>query len=104
MTVSVRALMGVAGLLLLSPPSLLWAAELAATAVEAPAGVQTQADCGPCGCLEITQVYHPDIRSTYGLGYDPRNYDATQPHFYLGRVRAYPRYSVDGVAAGRPSC
>lgn len=52
--------------------------------------------CGPCGCLRVSYVYHSDIRSTYGLSFDPRNYDQTEPHFYPGPVRAYPRYSVAG--------
>ncbi len=54
--------------------------------------------CGPCGCLLVAYVHHRELRSTYGLGFDPRNYDTTEPHYYLGRVRAYPRYSIDGVA------
>jgi hypothetical protein len=56
------------------------------------------ADCGPCGCLQVTYVYHRQLLSTYGTGFDPRNYDTTQPHYYFSRsVHAYPRYSVDGV-------
>lgn len=48
--------------------------------------------CGPCGCLHVTYVNHRDIRATYGTGFDPRNYDQTQPYFYPGPMRAYPRY------------
>ena len=48
----------------------------------------------PCGCLRVTYVYHRDIRTTYGTGFDPRNYDQTEPHFYPGPVRGYPRYWV----------
>jgi hypothetical protein len=56
------------------------------------------ASCGPCGCLQVTFVYHRQLLSTYGTGFDPRNYDTTQPHYYFSRtVHAYPRYSVDGV-------
>ena len=29
-----------------------------------------------------------------GTGFDPRNFDTTEPHYYLGRMRAYPRYWV----------
>jgi hypothetical protein len=47
-------------------------------------------DC--CGCLRVAYVYHPELRSTYGLNFDPRNYDTTQPHFYLGRMRASSQY------------
>jgi hypothetical protein len=39
------------------------------------------------------------MESTYGLNFDPRNDDQTVPHYYFGRVRAYPRYFVDGVPA-----
>jgi hypothetical protein len=50
--------------------------------------------CGPCSCLHRSYVYHRELRSTYGTEFDPRNYDQTEPHFYLGRTRAYPRYWV----------
>jgi hypothetical protein len=54
--------------------------------------------CGPCGCLQVTYVYHRALLSTYGTGFDPRNFDMTQPYYYFSRsVHAYPRYSVDGV-------
>jgi hypothetical protein len=56
----------------------------------------TARDCGPCGCLSVTYVYHRELRSTYGLDFDPRNYDQTEPHYYFGGMRAYPRYFVDG--------
>ncbi len=54
------------------------------------------AHCGPCGCLGVAYVYHRELRSTYGLGFDPRNYDTTRPHYYFGPVRAWPRYFVEG--------
>ena len=54
-------------------------------------GVQA-ADCGPCGGCNVAYDYHRELRTTYGLGFDPRNYDTTEPHFYLGPVRAYPQY------------
>jgi hypothetical protein len=50
--------------------------------------------CGPCGCLHRTFVYHRELRTTYGIGFDPRNYDTTEPRYYFGPVRAYPRYWV----------
>jgi hypothetical protein len=53
------------------------------------------ANCGPCGCLHVSYEYHREMEKTYGLDYDPRNYDQTQPHYYLGAVRAYPRYWCD---------
>jgi hypothetical protein len=56
-----------------------------------------RAPCGPCGCVSVVYVYHRELQSTYGLGYDPRNYDATQPRYYFGAIRAYPRYLVDRI-------
>jgi hypothetical protein len=53
-------------------------------------GVQT-AECGPCGC-PVTYVYHRELRSTYGIAFDPRNFDTTEPYYYYGPVRAWPRY------------
>ncbi len=50
--------------------------------------------CGCCGCLHASYVHHRELRSTYGLAYDPRNYDQTEPYYYFGPVRAYPRYWV----------
>jgi len=50
--------------------------------------------CGPCGCLHVSYVHHRELRSTYGIGFDPRNYDQTEPHYYFGPMRAYPRYWV----------
>jgi hypothetical protein len=51
--------------------------------------------CGPCGCLHVSYDYHRELRSTYGLGFDPRNFDQTQPYYFFGPVRAYPRYWCD---------
>jgi hypothetical protein len=56
------------------------------------AGVAVRPGCGPCGCLRVFYVRHRALESTYGVGYDPRNDDQTQPHYYFGRVRYYPRY------------
>jgi hypothetical protein len=57
-------------------------------------GVQA-AECGPCGCLHVAYDYHRELRSTYGTGFDPRNFDETQPYYYYGSVRAWPRYWCD---------
>jgi hypothetical protein len=65
-----------------------------------PSDNQVQADCDRCGCLSVTYDYHRELLSSYGLSFDPRSYDPTEPHFYLGRIRAYPRYFVDGAANG----
>ena len=83
-------LAGIVSAIFLASPSLLGAAELQIPQVNGPAS------CGPCGCLTVTYVYHRELRSTYGLGFDPRNYDTTQPHYYFGAMHAYPRYLVDG--------
>ena len=50
--------------------------------------------CGPCGCLHVTYNYHRELLATYGINYDPRSYDTTEPHYFHGAVRAYPRYWV----------
>jgi hypothetical protein len=55
--------------------------------------------CGSCGCLHVSYVYHRELQSTYGVGFDPRDFDQTEPHYYLGRLRAYPRYWVDADPA-----
>lgn len=62
--------------------------------------VTDPAACGPCGCLTVTYVYHRELRSTYGIGFDPRNYDETRPHYFFGAVRPYPRYAVVGGTGG----
>jgi hypothetical protein len=102
-----RSAFGVAtmtGLFVLSLTGWLRAAELGVPTAEAPAAVEPAQNCGPCGCLQVTYVYHAQIQSTYGLGFDPRNYDTTEPHFYLGPVKPYPHYFVDGVPVSGGSC
>ncbi len=59
-----------------------------------PAARSAAHHCGSCGCLHTSYVYHRELRTTFGVGFDPRNYDATEPHYYPGPVRAYPRYWV----------
>lgn len=100
---TVRALAGAATLLLAAPAGPITAADLS---VPPPvAAAHAEPNCGPCGCLQITYVYHPALESTYGLRFDPRNDDQTEPHYYYGRARAYPRYFVDGVPVPVPgSC
>jgi hypothetical protein len=95
MSRSILALGGLVGALILASLGPLGAAELLAPTRER-AGPVRGPDCGPCGCLGVTYVYHRELRSTYGLSYDPRNYDTTQPRYYFGRMHAYPRYFVDG--------
>jgi hypothetical protein len=67
-----------------------------ATAADLPIPVSRNAArwCGPCGCLHVSYVHHRELRSTYGLSYDPRNYDGTEPHYFFGPMRAYQRYWV----------
>lgn len=96
-----RSLLALGGLLLtlvLAASEPLGAAELPVRAPGAYAGPGPY--CGPCGCLTVRYVYHRSLESTYGTGFDPRNYDQTEPHFYFGRIRAYPRYYVDGHPTG----
>lgn len=50
--------------------------------------------CGPCGCMHVSLVYHRELRTTYGTGFDPRNYDTQEPHYYFGPMRAWPRFWV----------
>jgi hypothetical protein len=73
------------------------AAPVFAAELQAPpaAHVRQAAECGPCGCVHITYDYHRELRSTYGLSFDPRNFDQTQPYYYFGPVRAYPRFWCD---------
>ena len=71
------------------------AAELLPTAVAHVGHHYTVPFCGPCGCLHVTYVYHRELRTTYGLSFDPRNFDQTEPYYHFGAVRAYPRYRVD---------
>ena len=66
------------------------AADLAVPAYRAAAAQ----GCGSCGCLHVSYVHHRVLRSTYGIGFDPRNYDGTEPHYFFGPMRAYPRYWV----------
>jgi hypothetical protein len=58
--------------------------------------------CGPCGCLRTVYVRHRTLQTTYGAGFDPRNFDTQEPHYYFGPMRSYPRYFVDGVPVGGP--
>jgi hypothetical protein len=92
MSRSMLVLAATAGMMIQALPSSAQAADLGV----APQAV-APASCPPCGCLTVSYVYHPELRSTYGTGFDPRNFDGTQPYYYFGPVRAYPRYFVDGV-------
>ena len=71
-------------------PSLAEAADLPVLAPMRHAGRW----CGPCGCLHVTFVRHRELKATYGIGFDPRSYDMTEPHYYYAAVRAFPRYWV----------
>jgi hypothetical protein len=78
----------------------MWAAPIYAAElrVPPPAHVGQAAECGPCGCVHVTYDYHRELRSTYGVSFDPRNFDQTQPYYYFGPVRAYPRFWCDANA------
>jgi len=71
------------------------AAELLSPAVAHVRHQHTAAWYGPCGCLHVSYVFHRELRSTYGVSFDPRNFDQTEPYYHFGRLRAYPRYWVD---------
>jgi hypothetical protein len=90
--------------------SCLVAGAAAAAAMLAPAGVsaadlgvvharQATRWCDPCGRLRVSYDYHREMRMTYGTGFDPRNFDTTEPYYYFGRVRAYPQYWVEADPA-----
>jgi hypothetical protein len=64
-------------------------------AVPARVSAEQVAPCGRCGCLHVTWEHHRVLESTYGLDYDPRNFDQTEPYYYLGRVKAYPQFWVE---------
>ena len=61
-------------------------------AVPGPAVERQAAACGPCGCLNVTWTHHRVLESTYGLNFDPRNFDQTEPYYVYGPVRAYPQF------------
>ena len=61
--------------------------------------VRGPAYCGRCGCLGVRYVRHRVLESTYGASFDPRNYDTTEPYYFFGPIRAFPRYFVYGVPA-----
>jgi hypothetical protein len=50
-----------------------------------------------CGCLHVSYVFHRKLRYTYGLRFDPRNFDQTEPYYRFGPLRAYPRYWVSAA-------
>lgn len=64
--------------------------------IPGPARYQRAGWCPPCGCLHASYVHHRELRSTYGVAFDPRSYDQTEPRYFYGAVRAYPRYWVAG--------
>ena len=80
---------------LLAAPVFTVAAELLPPAVAHVRHHHAATRYGLCGCLHVSYVFHRELRSTYGLRFDPRNFDETEPHYYFGPVRAYPRYWVD---------
>jgi hypothetical protein len=96
---------GVAALLLVASPVVASPAVAADLSVSPRVGrAQVRPHCGPCGCWRVTYVYHRVLESTYGRSFDPRNDDQTEPHYYFGRVHAFPRYFVDGVPVDPGSC
>ena len=93
--ISALALGTVTAASLLPAPGSAVAAELLPPAVAHVRYQHTVRWYGPCGCLHVSYVYHRELRSTYGLRFDPRNFDQTEPYYHFGPIRAYPRYWVD---------
>ncbi len=85
-------------------PTLAFAADLPLPTVGHVRHQPAFSACCPCGCLHVNYVYHREVRTTYGTGFDPRNFDQTQPYYYLGRLRAYPRYWVEANPLPCPEC
>ena len=73
------------------------AAELLPPAVAHVRHQPTAAWYGHCGCLHVSYVFHRKLRYTYGLSFDPRNFDQTEPYYRFGPLRAYPRYWVSAA-------
>lgn len=92
---------GVVGVFMMASSGSLGAAELETPALSG-AHVRVPLDCGPCGCLQVEYVYHRELRSTYGLSFDPRNFDTTEPYYYFGPMRRYPRFRAEGWAGNGP--
>jgi hypothetical protein len=86
----------IAGLVLAAAAGLLAGSQSARAAdLGVPAPAAQAEECGPCGCVHVSYDYHRELRSTYGVAFDPRNFDQTQPYYYFGPVRAYPRFWCD---------
>jgi len=45
-----------------------------------------------CGCMVMTVEYHRELKYTYGSHMDPRSFDQTEPFYYYGAIKGYPRY------------
>jgi hypothetical protein len=69
------------------------AADLAASPMRSAASPVEH--CDDYGCWYAIYVRHRALLSTYGAGFDPNNYDFTEPYYYYGRERTYVRYSRD---------
>ena len=59
--------------------------------------------CGRCGCLRVAFDHHREMLMTYGTGFDPRNFDTTEPFYYFGRVRAYPHFWLECESGQSPA-
>jgi hypothetical protein len=51
---------------------------------------------GICPCYTYT-VRHRVMLSTYGAGFDPNNYDMTEPHYFLGPFKTFRRYTNEPI-------
>jgi hypothetical protein len=54
--------------------------------------------CGPCGCLHVGYVRHRELRTTYGIAFDPRNYATSKSRTIIwdlcGPIRGIGRAPV----------
>lgn len=89
----IAALLGAGAILAVAFSPSVNSARAADMAVKA--NVSQSACNDPCGCLRVSYDRHRELLTTYGTGFDPRNFDTTEPHYYFGQVRAYPQYSCD---------
>ncbi|MGO4870645.1 MAG: hypothetical protein ACLPGW_08550 [Roseiarcus sp.] len=92
-----RSIIGLA--LTFAVGGVVWSSSVEAADVAGPRETMSASSvehCGEvCGCWRTDYVRHRELLSTYGAGFDPNNYDFTEPHYYYGRERLYPRYSRD---------
>jgi hypothetical protein len=63
---------------------------LSKSSIKTPAGARHPIDA--CGCLRSGVYYDREIVYGYGPTFDPRYMATSEPHYFLGNVRAYTWY------------